>query len=109
MGYGQDTRAYNSPLVGQSSPASLVPEERTAIRDAITGGEQILSELQMVVDALEKRLDTVLLPTPPSTMGKDPGPPTPAASHVRGRLDIMNEGYQHATARIRLLMARIDV
>jgi len=105
MGYGQDTPVARGLAVG-----TPIDETRSAIRDGLSNSEQLLSELHGAIDVLEKRLDTVLVPTPPSTSPlAQTSAPALLSSQVRGRIDIMNEGYLHANARLRALMARIDV
>ncbi len=102
MAAAQQQSAYNGPK-------DIEPESASPIRDSVTASEQILSELHNVIDQFEKRLDTVLLPVPPQGAGTSGAVPTPATSHVRGRLLILNEGYIHAAARLRDLIRRVEV
>lgn len=111
---------YNSQSVGSGTAASGsfssmpgVPVETISpsrIRDGITHSEEVLSAVHDAIAALEGRLETVLQPQPPSTVGnaagKQAGPP---ASHVMGRIAILNDGFEAAVARLRDLARRIEV
>lgn len=81
------------------------------IRDGIGYAEQTLSELHQTISHLEKRLETVLSPVPPTvaSQGNKAGPTGPPASHVHGRLVILNEGYAQAVRRLRDLAQRVEV
>lgn len=91
---------YKSPEPASTSPA----------RDRIASAEQWLSDLHSIVDGLEKRLDTILTPVPPSGVGNSVGPtPTQPKSHVVGRLDILCDGFSHLASRIQQLGTRIEL
>lgn len=86
------------------------PDSASRIRDGIGKSEELLSELHETLNRFEKRFDTVLLPSPPSTStGLGGNTPTPVNSHVMGRIDILNEGYRHAIERIRDVMRRTEL
>lgn len=84
--------------------------ENSQIRDGVCQSESLLSEIHEALSALEKRLDTVLTPVPPSTASANgnvkQGPPS---SHLHGRIGILNEGFLHAVQRIHALHGRIEV
>jgi len=108
--YDMQRQAVNQ-YRGLSTPASAPVEGPSQIRDCISCTEQILSELHGTIDQLEKRLDTVLTPTPPDVARSGSGTvaPAPSVSHVHGRLQILNDGFQHAISRLRTLGNRIEV
>lgn len=100
---------YTLTVSGALSPKEDAQIGPTAIRDRITGAESLMSDLHNAIDALEKRLDTVLIPVPPATgSGQGAGPSAPI-SHVRGRLELLNEGTSHAIQRLQQLAQRVDV
>lgn len=100
------TATSAAPYLGPKDP---VVDSGSPIRDSMSATEQILSDLHNTIDQLEKRLDTVLMPTPPSSGTTTKAQDQPVTSHVRGRLLILNDGYNHATARLRDLMLRVEV
>ncbi len=102
-GIANTTAAVNA----YSGPSE--PESGSPIRDCVGAAEQSLSELHNVIDGLEKRLDTVLTPMPPTGAGTNATQPQPVTSHVRGRLIILNDGYQHATQRLHDLIRRVEI
>lgn len=85
-------------------------ESASRIRDGLGIAEERLSDLHAVIDSVERRLDTVLSPVAPAT-----APPRNGAevntigSHVTGRVQLLNEGFAHASARLRELTRRIEV
>lgn len=99
--------------IGAYSPSATAdaPPTSTPIRDGVSNAEQSLSELHGAIERLERRLDTVLRPVPPSTLGSaNPGTPVgPPCSHVMGRLHILNEGFNGAIQRLNELMDRVEV
>lgn len=79
-------------------------------RDRISSAESWLSDSHQALDALEKRLDTILTPVPPIPPGTAAqNTPTPIQSHVVGRLVILNDGYAHLVDRIQRLIARVEL
>ncbi len=107
--YGQQNA--NVYTTGTATGALASPDESASvIRDGVSNSEQTLSELHDVISGLERRLDTVLTPTAPATASSaTPNKPQPMLSHLAGRLSIVNEGSQHAIARLRDLMRRVEV
>lgn len=97
--------------VPASTARSDAPETASRIRDGVGYAEQTLSELHETISQLERRLDTVLVPVPPSvaSQGVQSRPAGQPASHVHGRLVILNEGYAEAVRRLRDLAQRVDV
>lgn len=90
----------------------VVPADPTVspIRDQISDTESRLSDLGIAIDNIEKRLDTVLTPSPPSGgTGANQGAPAMMASHLHGRLKILNEGFSHLIQRIASLQSRIEL
>jgi hypothetical protein len=96
--------AYGTGMV---SPAPV--DSASPIRDGVSQAEQLLSEIHDAIDALEKRLDTVLTPGPPTGASAAPPKNQPVASHVQGRLSILNEGFSHAASRLRDVYRRVEV
>ncbi len=106
------TAAQNNQIANMNNYAKQAePTPSSQARDRISSAEQWLSDLNNLVDGLEKRLDTILTPVPPSTIGGTGGSPTPQQlkSHVVGRLDILCEGYSHLASRIQHLSNRIEL
>lgn len=116
--YGAQTTQYN-PNAGLATPNQSgavggggmdTPEQTpTMIRNKISDAEQLMSGIHALIDLVEKRFETVLLPNPPSTAQSTPSAPPSISSHVRGRLDLLNDGLYHAIARLKLLTDRADV
>lgn len=79
------------------------------IRNAISQAEQILSEIHNAINDLESRLDTVLTPSSPSNAGTGAAGAQAICSHVKGRMDIVNEGSIYAIHRLRTLMGRVEI
>ncbi len=104
---GQAVRQFNGP--GALTPTAICDESASRIRDGICMTEQTLSELDEALNQLERRLDTVLTPVPPSTTGQAQAKNQQIGSHVKGRVDILNEGFSLAVQRIRHLMSRVEV
>lgn len=102
---------------GYAGQAPAVPighdvESASRIRDGITQAEQVLSNVHEAISAMEKRLDTVLTPAPPqltANAATTAGRAGPVLSHLGGRVSILNEGFDHAVARLRDLTRRLDV
>jgi hypothetical protein len=67
-------------------------ENETTIRDRITTLEEQVSKLR-------ERLETVLVPSPPTTAGVSP---QPATSHVRGRLESLIDQVSDISGRLEL-------
>lgn len=92
------------------APPTESPTSSSQARDRISSAESWLSDSHQALDALEKRLDTILTPVPPVGPGAANSPvPTPLQSHVVGRLVILNEGYEHLVRRIQRLTERIEL
>lgn len=85
------------------------PESPSRIRDGITNAEQYLSELHDAITAVENRFDTVLRPVGPTNAAQGSATPQSVASHVTGRLTILNEGFQQAISRLREIANRAEV
>ena len=83
--------------------------ESTPIRDAVTSAEQMISALAEAIASLEQRLDTVLRPMPPATQNSGPVPPGLPASHLLGRLRLLNEAFGSLHDRLTTLTGRIEV
>lgn len=100
---------YGGGLAG----TALEPIEAngTPVRDRIGNTESWLSDLHGALDRLEKRLDTILTPVPPQggTAGPDGPRVSQPRSHVQGRLEILNEGFAHLSARLNQLHSRIEL
>jgi len=106
--YNPSTDSYERPQpIGSLAD---MPESASHIRDGVGLAEQRLSDIHDVIGLLEKRLETVLSPAPPSPVStntsKQAGPPM---SHVSGRIQILNEGFAHASFRLRDLARRVEV
>ncbi len=86
-------------------------ESASQIRDGISQSEQLLSDMQGLIDTFEKRVETILRPVPPQGLGQaaTPAAPQHPASHLRGRITIMNEGFSHVMSRLAGLMDRIEL
>lgn len=92
--------------------ATSVPTESgSPVRDRLSASESWLSDLNMAIDNLEKRLDTILTPAMPSP----PNAADPRAavqrsqSHLQGRLEILNEGFAHMVGRLNHLHSRVEL
>lgn len=99
-------------LSGGSNVARIdpPPESPSAIRDAITYGEDVLGQLHATISHLESRLDTALTPNPPQPAAPSSGnAPTPIMSNVRGRLGALNAGISDAVTRLSYLRDRIEI
>lgn len=95
---------------GGAMPCDPVDHSASVIRDAVSGNEQILSELHETISRLEGRLDPALTPVPPQTSGTNSQVPNgPPCSHVTVRLGALNDGYRHAVQRLRELIQRVEV
>ena len=94
-----------------SGPSPQTDESASRIRDGITRAEELLSQVHEAILLLEKRLDTVLSPVPPSVAGNSAAKAQTGApiSHLLGRITILNEGFDHAAQRVRDLTRRVEV
>lgn len=101
-------RGYPANVGAGATNAATTPET-SPIRDGVTNAEQNLTSLHEAISRLERRLDTVLRPLPPSTTSAGKDSLHPACSHVMGRLHILNEGLNGAIARLSELEGRIEV
>ena len=109
MDYGAQTAASGRYIGAQISNAPTpVDESASPIRDGITGAEEILSNVHEAINALERRLETVLTPAPPST-SPDTNKARQSSSHLTGRVLILNDGFMHAVQRLRDLARRVEV
>lgn len=110
--YGYSNSLAQS-AVGYSpqAPPATEAESTSRIRDGVSQSEQLLTAVHEIISMLEKRLDTVLQPVPPQPASNagQAARTGPVASHLYGRLVILNEGYEHAVARLRDLIRRVDV
>lgn len=86
-----------------------VDESASPIRDGVGQAEEIVTALHAAISQLEKRLDTVLTPVPPQPGTAGTPGNGPIASHLRGRLATLNEGYADAVRRLRDLALRVEV
>lgn len=84
-------------------------ESASRIRDGLSTAEERLSDLHAVIDSIVARLDTVLSPVPPATGPARNADANTIGSHVTGRVQLLNEGFAHASARLRELTRRIEV
>lgn len=85
----------------------------TRIRDRVTSLEIQMSDLHGLISSLERRLDTVVTPVPPSVASvggvkADPiiGSPN---SHLFDRLETLSRGVTEAQGRLSSLLSRIEV
>lgn len=121
-----ETRNYGSPSVSLGSgsvqgfqvgnqypadkPSAAPPESASGIRDAISFGEDVLSQLHATISHLESRLDTALTPIAPSPVtATGAGAPVAPMSHVRERIAQMNRGLSDAVSRLSQLRDRVEV
>lgn len=106
--YTNQTSGYNpaTTIAGAS-----IGESPSRLRDGVGGTEQLLSDVHEAINVLEKRLDTVLTPAPPTVnqLQQNAKQMTPMGSHLSGRVLILNEGFGHAVARLRELAQRVEV
>lgn len=103
-----ETTGYARASAGVAKTPEDVSPSR--IRDGIGRTEDALSLVQGAITALESRLETVLSPQPPSPVGSaQVKTPAPQNSHVMGRIDILNEGFENAAVRLRDLARRVEV
>ncbi len=76
----------------------------------MTNAEELLSGVHETISQLEKRLDTVLRPMPPTGQANQAGATIgPVCSHVAGRLNILNDGFRSAIARLQDIASRAEV
>lgn len=107
MAYAE--KNYGNASLTATQANSIEPETPSKIRDGITTAEQFQSEINEHISLLEKRLDTVLRPVPPSGQGANVATPQPVCSHVTGRLNLLNEGLHGIVTRLRELRDRVEV
>lgn len=95
----------------QTQTAMGTEESASWIRDAVGYSEQMLSELHEHLNALERRLEPALTPSGPTLAAANQAPKNPNAngSHLRGRIVILNEGWQHAIERVQSLRQRVEI
>lgn len=106
------SRTATENASGQTAAITSPEDSASWIRDAVTQSEQSLSEVHEQLDYLERRLDTALTPVGPSPATALSAPPKnamPSGSHLRGRVMILNEGWQHAIERIAAIRQRIEI
>lgn len=95
---------------GSDYNSATAIEPASIIREVLNSGDHTLGELHEAITYLEKRLDTILTPMPPTNAGSGTCAPNgPPASALTGRLALLNEGHRQAVQRLRDLMARIEV
>lgn len=100
----------DQPIASQARVSTLSVDSASPIRDGVTQSEQFLSEIHECIDALEKRLETVLTPQPPMPAGGNAVQKSqPLASHLSGRMAILNEGFSHVSSRLRELCRRVEI
>lgn len=96
-----------------SSPINSLPppiETPSKIRDGISYVEQQIAALHELIEAFERRLDTVLAPIPPSTTdGRGTNVSRQPMSHVQDRLATMSESLSSAKFRLSSLLDRVEV
>ena len=110
MAYGENQAALGNRYVVGAGTSPVDPVSASPIRDGVTLAEEHLSGIMQAIGSLEKRLDTVLRPSPPSGVGlAEKAPPVPVCSHMMGRLRILNEGFFAAIERLRELESRVEV
>lgn len=111
MDYSKSGGGLTTGNYAGNAAATSVEESASWIRDATTQSEQFLSDLHEQLNHLERRLDTVLTPSAPAptTNSVQPKGSTNAGSHLRGRVVILNEGWQHAIERLAQLRNRIEI
>lgn len=97
-------------MSNQNVPMTDAPVS-SPVRDAISGGEEFISTLNAAVDRLERRLDTILTPTPPQTSGSggSGASPTPLMSPVQARLRMANDAWAVLANRLNTLHDRIEL
>lgn len=106
MEYGKQATSNG---IGAGFIAPPTPDN-SKIRDEITQGEQILSELHATIEQLERRLDTALTPVPPQPAGLDArNVQSSVKSHLLGRVQMLNEGFAHAITRLNDIRTRIEL
>lgn len=108
--YNSTPTTTSGSLGNYASPQATEAVSPSRIRDGITHSEESLSAIHEAISSLEARLETVLQPQPPSTVANAGAKPVgPPASHVMGRVLILNEGFELAAARLRELARRVEV
>lgn len=110
---GSGTAAYgmvNTAIAssGYISPPADQPSTPSKIRDRITDAEGLLNELHATIEVVERRLETVLTPTPSPPIS-DSNKAQAISSSVDGRLQNVNEGIGAAIRRIHALLNRVEV
>lgn len=92
-----------------SNVAEMPVESASKIRDVVSSHEQQMSELHATVDELEKRLDTVLTPSPLTTGAEIANQPTPPSSNLHQRAVEHGRGLTYMIQRLRDISRRIEV
>ncbi len=108
---GNLNSTLNQAQHGSYAVTAPAVESSSRIRDGVAHSEQMLSSVHEAISNLEKRLDTVLTPIPPSpvnTASTGKGL-SQSGSHLHGRVQILNEGYEDALRRIQALIGRIEI
>lgn len=93
---------------GVSAPTPM-DESASRIRDAVGMAEETLAQLHATIDRLEKRLDTVLTPTPPTVSGAEAKQPQPVNSHLLSRIGSANTVIMQAIDRLNRIAQRIEI
>lgn len=105
MSYNSLSTAVN--ICKASAPPPL--ESPSVIRDSVTTIETLVDELGAVIEAVERRLDTVLTPTPPTVDKAGAATPSPATSHLEGRLNDVQDRLTYWITYIRRVIERVEV
>lgn len=92
--------------VAMCSPADVPTNSR--IRDGVTYLEGQIAELHAVINMVESRLDTIMLPTPPQPASTS-GPGAPSGSHLFDRLQGLHGALNAAQERLRAVLQRIEL
>lgn len=110
MDYQNNAKESTSPRGYYAGPVDSV-ESGSRIRDGVSHSEQVLSGIHEAIVMLEKRLDTVLTPVPPASVStaSQNKQQMAVSSHLHGRMQILNEGYEDALRRIHALIGRVEV
>ncbi len=108
-----DARGYSTSGLGSAVMSKVGADEAESasrIRDGIGQAEQASSMILEAIESLSRRLDTVLSPTPPSTLSANKPSATIAPySHLCERVNMLNETLSGAEQRLRELRRRVEV